>query len=349
MRLRRVHRRLSVLMGLAGLVAFAGGAGFEPLSAALAGVALIVALFWQPEAALSERLERVWLPLAAVLAARALLHVFVIGDDVVIPVIDLLLLLLAAEALRSLDAPNDTRLYALSFALLLAATAYRPGVLFLAAFVVYVCLSTVALMVGHLARKARAHGVQDVPLARSLIGTTLVLSLATLAVAAVVFVTFPRVSRGWAGRGDDVVTSVVGFSDQVSIGEFGSQIYANPQIVLRVEFPGGRPPDYAGLHWRGRSYDRFDGVRWSRSRGLPPSTAPTQWYRERWSGAVLEQRIYGAPLNARVLFAKHPVLGIDADNRIQPSSTTQGTSSTGVRERRPTRCGLGRDAPRPLS
>ena len=35
MSLRLFHRRLAVLMGIAGLIAFAGGAGFEPLSAFL--------------------------------------------------------------------------------------------------------------------------------------------------------------------------------------------------------------------------------------------------------------------------------------------------------------------------
>ncbi len=84
----------------------------------------------------------------------------------VVPVVDLLLLLLAAEALRSLDAPNDLRLYALSFALILAATAYRPGVLFLLAFVAYIVLATLALMVGHVRRKAERYGVRDVPLGR---------------------------------------------------------------------------------------------------------------------------------------------------------------------------------------
>ena len=49
MNLRRLHRRLAVLMSLAGLVAFAGGAGFEPVSAFLAAVALTTALFWHPD------------------------------------------------------------------------------------------------------------------------------------------------------------------------------------------------------------------------------------------------------------------------------------------------------------
>ena len=305
-------------MGLAGLVAFAGGAGFEPLSASLATLALLGALFWQPDPDLSRRLERIWLPLAALLVARALFHVLIVRGDVVIPVVDLLLLLLTAESLRSLDAPNDLRLYALSFALILASTAYRPGILFLLAFVAYVGLATVALMVGHLRRQSERHRIREVPLGRSLLTTTGALAGAILVVALVVFVTFPRVSQGWAGRGDTVVTSIAGFSDQVSIGEHGSTILANPQIVLRVEFPDGLPPNIGGLHWRGRSYDRFDGVRWTRSQGLPPSTAPTAWYRERWSGDLIEQRIFGSALEARVLFALHPAVEIDSDNGVQP-------------------------------
>jgi transglutaminase-like putative cysteine protease len=318
MKLRLLHRRLAVLMGLAALLAFAGGAGLEPLAAVTAGMALILALAWQPSRGLSTRLERIWIPLAALLVARALFHVFVVRDDVVVPVVDLLLLLLAAEALRSLDAPNDTRLYSLSFALLLASTAYRPGVLFLLAFVSYVVLALLGLTVGHVTRAAERYGARELPLERGLVWTTAGLSVVVLAVAAVVFVTFPRVSRGWAGRGETLATSIAGFSDQVSIGEHGSRIYGNPQIVLRVEFPGGLPVDYANLHWRGRSYDRFDGVRWSRSRSLPPSGGPTRWYRERWTAPRIEQRIYGAPLDVRVLFTLHPVVDAEPENGIQP-------------------------------
>jgi len=324
MNLRRLHRRLAVLMAFAGLLAFAGGAGVEPFSALLSAVGLLVALFWQPSRELSARMERVWLPLAALLVVRALLHVFVIRDDVVIPVVDLLLLLMAAEALRSLDAPNDIRLYALSFALLLAATAYRPGIVFLVAFVAYVGLATLGLMVGHLRRKAERFGIRDLPLGRQLVWTTTGLTGVILLVAMVVFVTFPRVSRGWAGRGETLATSIAGFSDQVSIGEHGSRIYGNPQIVLRVEFPDGLPNDFLGLHWRGRSYDRFDGIRWTRSRGLPPSAGPTRWYQERWNTPSLEQRIFGAPLDVRVLFAVHPVLDVQSENGIQPLFDNSG-------------------------
>ncbi len=318
MRVALLHRRLTILMGLAGLLAFAAGAGFEPVSAALACMALVLALFWQPSAHLSVRLEPVWLPIAALLVARAMWHVLMVGDDVVIPVVDLLLLLLCAESLRSLDAPNDTRLYALSFALLLASTAYRPGIVFVVAFVAYVTLATVALTVGHLRRKSLRHRAEQPRVDRVLIGATAGLGTVVLVTSALVFLAFPRVTRGFAGRGDVPATQVAGFSDEVSIGEFGSQIYANPQIVLRVEFPEGPPADMAGLYWRGRSFDRFDGTRWRHSFPTPPANAPRSWYRERWQGPMIEQRIFAAPLEAKVLFTLHPALRLDSARRTQP-------------------------------
>ena len=317
MSLALLHRRLAVLMGLAGLLAFAAGAGFEPLSSALALVALVFALFWHPSRHTSVRMEPVWLPVAVLLMARVVWHVAVVGDDVVIPVVDLLLLLLCTESLRSLDAPNDARLYALSFALLLAATAYRPGIVFALAFIAYVTLATVALTLGHLRRKANRYGVANPPVDRSMVVATASLGTVVLVMSGLVFLGFPRVSRGWAGRGDLPVVAVAGFSDVVSIGEFGSRIEANPQIVLRVEFTDGRPADASDLYWRGRSYDRFDGTRWSRSYPLPPSSAPGSWYRERWQGPRIQQRIFAAPLDTKVLFALHPAVRIDADSRTQ--------------------------------
>jgi transglutaminase-like putative cysteine protease len=323
MRLARTHRRLAVLMSLASLLAFAGGAGVQAPSALLATAGLVLAIFWQPSPALSSRLERLWLPLALLLAVRALMHAVVIRDDVVVPVVDLLFLLLTAEALRSVEAANDARIYSLSFALLLAATAYRPGLFFLLAFIAYVGLATLVLMVGHLRRESERHGSEQIPLPRSFLLGSLPLSVVTLTVAAIVFLTFPRVSQGWAGRGETLATSIAGFADEVTLGSHGSRIYGNPQIVLRVEFPNGRPPDLQSLYWRGRSYDRFDGIRWSRSTRIPPSQAPDAWY-ERWGREVLPQKIYAAPLDARVLFALHPLLFVDTEAHIQHISNNAG-------------------------
>mgnify|MGYP001814977003 CR=1 FL=1 len=160
MRQDRTHRRLAVFMGLAGLVAFSGGAGVQPISSILAGGALVLSLFWLPQAETSARLEKVWGAVALVLVARAVLLWFQPGGDVVVPVVDLLLLLLSAEALRSIEAGNDVRIYTLSFALLLAATAYRPGLFFAFAFAAFVVAASLALPLGLLRRKARRYGAR---------------------------------------------------------------------------------------------------------------------------------------------------------------------------------------------
>jgi transglutaminase-like putative cysteine protease len=323
MRIAKLHRKLVVLMSLASLMGFLGGAGVEALSATLVSAGLVLAFFWQPSPAISSRLERIWLPFALLLAVRALYQGFVIRGDIVAPAVDLLFLLLVAESLRSAEVNNDVRIYSLSFALLLASTAYRPGLLFLLAFLAYVSLATVVFTLGHLRREAARRATGDIPIPRSFFLTGAALSGVTLLVAAVVFLTFPRVSRGWTGRGESMATSLAGFADEVSLGSHGGRIYGNPQIVLRVEFPDGVPTDLQSLYWRGRSYDRFDGTRWTRTRRLPPSLVPTPWYRA-WGGRTLSQRIYGAPLESRVLFSLHPLLELEAEPHVIPRFDNAG-------------------------
>jgi hypothetical protein len=317
-RLALLHRRLCVGMALAGIVAFSAGVGWTVGPALAAGVILLLTLRWRLSPAASARLEPLWLPVALLLMTRALFLVFGGNGDIVIPVVDLLLLLMTAEALRSTDTFNDVRLYGLSFALLLAATAYRPGVAFAAAFVTYVALASPALMLGNLRRKLRRYGVSEAYQGRALWMPAAALSGVTLLASVLVFLIFPRSSQGWAGRGEPPATSMAGFADEVALGAWGSRIMPNPAVVMRVEFPNLRPGDYASLHWRGRSYDHFDGFRWTRSARIRPSSGSTGLYRQRWSGPVVQQRIYGELLEMRVLFALHPLIDADPESPIHP-------------------------------
>ncbi|MDT8342342.1 MAG: DUF3488 and transglutaminase-like domain-containing protein, partial [Longimicrobiales bacterium] len=129
---------------------------------------------------------------------------------------------------------------------------------------------------------------------------------------------------GWGGRGDLTATSIAGFGDQVSIGDVGARIQSNPSVVLRVEFPEGLPAGFLGLHWRGRSYDHFDGVRWTRSDDVRPSRVPPEWFRTGWPGEDFPQRIFAAPLDVRVLFGAEAVTGFRADAGIFPMQDNVG-------------------------
>jgi transglutaminase-like putative cysteine protease len=143
------------------------------------------------------------------------------------------------------------------------------------------------------------------------------LSLITLFISVAVFLAFPRVTRGWAQGGPVFATRIAGFADEISLGDHGATIRSNPEVVLRVEFPDGRPANLAGLHWRGRSYDRFDGVRWVHSADLPGRENALGRYRG-WTGPRIRQEIYGSLLDSRVLFALHPLVDVDAHSRIRP-------------------------------
>ncbi len=324
MKLRRLHRRLAVLMCMSGVIAFLSGAGLDSVAAVPTLFALVLALFWQASPNATIRLERVLLGLSILLAGRALYHVFFMPDDVVIPMADLLLLMVGAEALKSLDALNDGRLYSLSFALLIASTAYRPSILFGIAFLAYTALATVALMVGHIRRQVERRGLREPELARSFLLRMAALSGVALAMSAVLFIAFPRVSRGWASRTVTEERAIVGFGDEVSLAEHGGRIYANPEIVLRVEFPDGRPGPSQQMYWRGRSYDHFDGVRWSHSPSLPLSAATTP-YAIGWGGlATIRQLIYALSLDTHVLFGLHPIFAIRPRSRIRPFMDESG-------------------------
>ena len=322
--LRLLHRRLAAGMGLAAIAAFVAGAGLESPTPLFAAAVLIIALVWAPPKRVQRPLDIMWRLIALALAVRAIYRVFTSPEDVVLPMVDLLLLLLASETWRESGAAGDTRVYSLSFALLIASSAYRPGVVFAISFIAYTALAVVTLMVGHLIRNLARHEARDVRLERSFLLRIASLSAVMLALSALVFTAFPRVSRGWMTRTAVQATSMVGFSDRVSIGEHGSRISPNPEVVLRVEFPEDAPPARRELYWRGRSYDFFDGVAWSRSPAIPRTFAGSAFYSARWTGDRVLQRIYATPLDVQVIFGMHPMVFVQPHSRMRPMQDNVG-------------------------
>jgi len=304
-----LHRRLTAGMALAALAAFVAGAGFTPGTLA-AGAALALACFRLPPPHVSRYVELAARVGILALFAWMVYVAFVLVGDFMPAVLGMLLFLLVAESLRSLDAHNDMRLYILALSLLIAATAYYPGLGFAVAFVSFIVLSSLALMVGFMRRQAEQFRAGDVRMGRRFMWTTVALCGVTLLTSVLVFIVFPRLPRQWnvqgRNRGGEVMT---GFSDEVSLGEHGGRLQANPEVAFRVEFPDRPPERPEATYWRGRSFDYFDGVRWRRTR-----TAGIDWprerYAQRWGGPFRRARIFGGPPGATVLFGEHPVLDV---------------------------------------
>ncbi len=262
MNLALLHRRLVTVMALAALTAFGAGHGLATPEVVVTAAALTLAFFWRAPVEWDRWIERGTRLAALVLLGWILYIAFALVGDFLVPVLLLLLLLLASELLRPLDARNDLRLYSLAFGLLIAATAFYPGPLFALGFVAFVALATLALMVGHLRRQAERFRIAEIRIGRSFLVATAVLSGVTVLMSTALFALFPRLQRHWLGptRGA-AQQAMVGFGETVSLGDYGSRISPNPAVVFRVEFASRWPPETSALHWRGRSYDHFDGVR----------------------------------------------------------------------------------------
>lgn len=291
----RLHRGLAAGMALAAIAAFTSGAGLEP-SVLVAVPLLLLSAFWSPSPERMVRLETPLRVVALVLAARAIWLAFAAPAAVITPMVDLLLFLMCGEALRVRDTTGDARLFSLSLALLVAGAAYRPGPGFALGLALFLALTTMCLAVGHTRRQAEAHGRAAPAIRTGVLARLGMASALALAVGVLVFMVFPRHARGWAGRPAEPSRIVVGFSDVVGLGAHGATIEANPAVALRVQFPDGVPETVADLYWRGRSYDRFDGIRWSRSRlPRPMPVRPAE-------GTLVRQVIRSVPLETPVAF-----------------------------------------------
>ena len=315
--LAQLHRRLITTLGAASLIAFVSGAGFETPMILVAGSALFLGMVWEPSDRNHQRIEWFWRIAAFALAARAIYYVFTVPEDVVIPMVDILLALLASEALRPAETGERSRMYTLSFALMIAAAAYRAGVAFGLSFVVYSTVAVVALMVGHLMRESQRFGTKPEPLRTGFLWRVAALSSVMLFMSGLLFLAFPRVTRSWVTRNVQSSGAIIGFSDRVSLTEHGGRIYPNPEVVLRVEFPSQVPPGDRALYWRGRSYDYFDGATWWHSPRANALAVTANQYRERWPRARLQPKIFAVAADLPVLFTLHPTIAVWSHSRMR--------------------------------
>ncbi|MFB6372574.1 MAG: transglutaminaseTgpA domain-containing protein, partial [Bradymonadaceae bacterium] len=103
-----------------------------------------------------------------------------------------------------------------------------------------------------------------VPFDRRYVTVLAGISLAIFVTSLGIFFGFPRIGLGYFANQGRSQTSVAGFSDNVELGSHGV-IRDNPEVVLRVEFPGGRPKTLDTFHWRTMTFDHYDGSGWSRT------------------------------------------------------------------------------------
>ncbi|MBM4343051.1 MAG: DUF3488 domain-containing protein [Deltaproteobacteria bacterium] len=97
---------------------------------------------------------------------------------------------------------------------------------------------------------------------------TSVLSLLVLAGSALFFFLFPRLGVGFFFAQTRPAKSVVGFSTDAQLGQFGA-IKSNAEVVARVTFPDDPARLLAGVRLRGVAFDHYANNGWTRLKEEP--------------------------------------------------------------------------------
>jgi transglutaminase-like putative cysteine protease len=110
--------------------------------------------------------------------------------------------------------------------------------------------------------------------ARRFIFVSICLLALIFALAAPLFFFMPRLGTSALARTSGGVAGLVGFSDEVTIGEYG-RLQQSEQVVMRVRVADPYAARNLYLRWRGVALDQFDGRTWRRT--IPPDS-PAKFY-----------------------------------------------------------------------
>ncbi|MGK0361610.1 MAG: transglutaminase-like putative cysteine protease [Bradymonadia bacterium] len=329
MRFIAVHKATSYLMVLTALLTVGLGATVPALVAGLVGLGAVISWWWEPPRINFKRFELFW----NIATVGMLLKVIIDGiytGAVLDQALDFVLFLSINKLFNRRTSRDYQQLYVLSFLQMTAGTVINADLSYGVLFLFYVIFTTWTLILFHLKREmeenyllkyggsleGRPVRVQRVMNSRKLVGprflfVTSLLSIVVFMGAASLFILFPRVGFGYFFKKSRAGISMTGFSDHVELGHFGL-IKNDPTVVMRVEFETPEARALLAPYWRGISFDRYDGQRWTKSvsgKFRPRRVAKNRYAirpalrtRDARPPTLIKQSIYLEPMQTRVLF-----------------------------------------------
>jgi transglutaminase-like putative cysteine protease len=214
------------------------------------------------------------------------------------------------QAIKSFDLKepwDHLQVYFMSLLQLIIASELMYSITFGFFFILFLVVFVTAIIFSHFIKEKEGKKIQ-IDLKKPL----LYISLLTLMITVIFFVTIPRISGGIWTKGHRKTIKSVGFSEKVNLGSFGA-FKLDPTVIMRIELDQMVPGPY---YWRGMTLDSFDGTSWRstlmRTRRLvrkieggflvQPSTKET-----------VTQKIMLEPLDSRVIFGLESIISVKGD------------------------------------
>ena len=312
----KISRALSVFTHLIALVGFlsifmSGGVGLPTVAVfVLALTASFVSELYGKDYFVGGRVSTV---LAILLVAYSAAAILLFRLEPFRVVLDFLIFTQVLKLLGKKRMRDVVQIYVLSFFQFLAGAIITISFSFAVAFVLYIAAAIWALMIYEMRKAsldsgARGEGGDPGVVTPMFLSTTFLLSFGIFLLAALIFVTVPRM-RGNYLRTDFLRSGDLrsGFSDEVRLGRVGQiKLDSSPVMMVRIlnRSVSNLP---VPLYWRGIALDEFDGVSWKATGGGRyggPETAP----QARAPGAKgrqghLAQEVITESLDTDILFA----------------------------------------------
>jgi len=295
-RFQATHKLMSYLLVLSALGTLASSDALPGVSALAFLGAATLSWFSDVGSPPARVVDRLALPLRAVVVGVFLLSAWQVWrrlpDPDLTPVLNLVMFLLAYKLFHRRANRDFLHIYILSFLIVLAAAAMAQNFLFALAFALYVVLATWTLILFHLRREMEENylvkhstqapsqkvGVNRILNSRRVVGGSFLASTGLVALAVfggsvATFAMVPRIGAGFVLGSPRATRNLVGFSDEVALGQYGLLSTENQSVALRATVPslGALPSDRRDreiehLYWRGTVYDSYDSGHWVRSR-----------------------------------------------------------------------------------
>jgi len=283
MRFSAIHKLTSYLMILAATAGLLLSPEMSAVTVVLTLAGIGLSWFAEPSRFRLERFTAAW-NIATVAVFLYLITDVFRGGSVITSGACFLLFVLINKLFNRRTSKDYQQAYVVSFLLLVVSTTLNTNVSYAICFALFILFATWALTLLHLRREmeenyllkhsdgAQSEKVEVERILNSrrivggsfLAGTSLV-SIGIIIIAALIFTFFPRIGFGlFLGHRRGGV-AMVGFSERVELGHHGV-VRDNPQVVMRVVFPGGRPRGH--LRWRGSAFDHYDSGVWSHGEDL---------------------------------------------------------------------------------
>lgn len=209
------------------------------------------------------------------------------------------------QAIKSFDLKepwDHLQVYFMALLQLIIASEILYSVTFGFLFVLFLVLFVTAIVFAHFIKEGATSRVD-------LRKPILSISLLTLIVTVVFFISIPRISEGIWSKGHVKKIKSVGFSEKVHLGSFGA-FKLDPTVIMRVEMD---PVIKGPYYWRGMTLDYFDGTSWistlMKTRRVVDETDGVFLVQPSSDGTVAQQ-IMLEPIDSNIIFGLNRVVSI---------------------------------------